>query len=73
MGGASLTETRTNLSEIVDKVVATGEAWTVTRHGTPVAVVVSHEEYESLIESLNILSDPETMAAIREAEHEVIA
>lgn len=71
MHASSLTEARANFSEIVDHVVATGGEWTITRHGRPVAVVLSHDEYESLIESLNILSDAETMAAIAEAEAEV--
>lgn len=70
MHASSLTEARANFSEIVDHVVATGGEWTITRHGRPVAVVLSHDEYESLIESLNILSDAETMAAIAEAEAE---
>lgn len=73
MHASSLTEARANFSEIVDHVVATGGEWTITRHGRPVAVVLSHDEYESLIESLNILSDAETMAAIAEAEAEAEA
>jgi len=35
-----------------------------------VAVLLSHDEYESLIETLNILSDDDTMSAIAEAEAE---
>jgi len=33
-----------------------------------VAVVLNYEEYESMVETLNILSDPETMAAIEEGD-----
>ncbi len=65
-----LTEARNRLSEIVDDVVATGSDFVITRHGRPSAVVVGYDEYESLIETLNILSDPETMAALDEAEAE---
>ena len=35
------------------------------------AVVISYDEYESLIETLNILSDAETMSALAEAESEL--
>ncbi|MBU1227414.1 MAG: type II toxin-antitoxin system Phd/YefM family antitoxin [Actinobacteria bacterium] len=65
---APLTEARDRLSEIIDDVVTRGAEWTITRHGRPVAVLIGHDEYEALIESLNILSDDDAMAAIAEAE-----
>jgi len=68
---SSLTEARGNFSEILEHVATTGSEWTVTKHGRPVAVVLGYDEYESLIESLNILSDSDTMAAIAEAEAEL--
>jgi prevent-host-death family protein len=69
---APLTEVREKLSEIVDD-VASGTEWTVTRHGRPVAVILGYDEYESLVETLNILSDPDTMGALAEAEAELTA
>ena len=69
----SLTEARNRLSEIVDDVVATGSDYVITRHGRPSAVVVGYDEYESLLETLNILSDPETMANLDEAAADVAA
>lgn len=71
MTTAGLTETRDNLSEVVDEVTTTGEEFVITRHGRPVAVILSYEEYESLIESLNVLSDDATMEALAEAEADV--
>lgn len=68
MSTSSLTDARTNFSEIVDHVVSTGDEWTVTRHGRPVAVVIAFDEYESMIETLNILSDADTMDAIAEGQ-----
>ncbi|HVF73911.1 MAG TPA: type II toxin-antitoxin system Phd/YefM family antitoxin [Acidimicrobiales bacterium] len=65
---ASLTETRDNLSEILDEVCATGREFVITRHGRPVAVILAHDEHESMIETLNILSDRATMDALTEAE-----
>ena len=52
----SITEARDNLSSIVDGVAATGGKYVITRNGKPLAVILAHDEYESLIESLNILS-----------------
>ena len=66
-----LTEARNRLSEIVDDVAATGSDFVITRHGRPTAVVVGYDEYESLLETLNILSDPETMASLAAAEFDV--
>ena len=66
MSTSPLTEVRDNLSEIIDSVVTTGEEWIVTKHGKPVAVILSVDEYESLIETVNVLSDADTMDAIAE-------
>lgn len=71
MTTAPLTEARDRLSQIIDDVVTKGAEWTITRHGRPVAVLLSYEDYEALIESLSILSDAETMAAIDEAQDDL--
>ena len=65
---APLSEARERLSEIVDDVATTGADLVITKHGRPMAVVIGYDEYESLIETLNILSDPDTMSALAEAE-----
>ena len=67
---APLTEVRDNLREILDDVGASGNEYVITRHGRPVAVILSYDEYESLVETLNILSDDDAMSAIAEAEAE---
>ena len=64
MNTAPLTEVRDKLRQVVDTVVETGTEYVITRHGKPVAVVLAFDEYESLVETLNILSDVETMSAI---------
>ena len=45
----------------------------VTRDGRPTAVIVGYEYYQSLIETLNILSDSEAMNALAEAEDDLAA
>ena len=70
---APLTDVRSNLSEIVDEIDRTGTQCVITKHGRPVAVIVSSDEYESLIETLNILGDSDTMAAIAQGEAEFAA
>lgn len=68
-----LTQARNRLSEIVHEVTAAGSEVVITLHGKPAAVVMGYEDYESLIETLNILSDSETMKALAEAEDDLAA
>ena len=68
-----VTEARNRLSEIMDEVVSTGSDLVITKHEQPAAVLIGYEEYEALLETLNILSDPETMAALTEAERDLAA
>lgn len=68
-----LTDARNRLSEIIDDVTETASEVVISRHGRPVAVVIGYEEYESLVETLNILADDTTMAALNEAERDLAA
>lgn len=68
-----LTIARERFSELVDEVAATGAELVITKHGRPVAVLIAHDEYEELVETLNILSDPDAMAALAEAESDIEA
>ncbi len=63
-----LTAVRNRLPAIIDEVISTGGEKVISRHGRQVAVILSFDEYESMIETLNILSDPETMRAEAEAD-----
>lgn len=65
-----LSDARLNLRAIVDDVRDSGTQYTITRHGRNVAVLLGFDEYESLIETVNILSDDDAMDAILEAEAE---
>jgi antitoxin YefM len=68
-----ITEARSNISEILDNVVETGEEYVITRHGKPIAVLLSYDEYDSLVETVNILSDDVAMAALAEADADIAA
>ena len=57
---------RAELSSLLDDVTLRGEHVVVTRNGCPEATLISVDEYESLEETAEILSDPETMAVIEE-------
>ena len=68
-----LAEVKNHLSEVVDRLEREHGRVVITKHGRPAAVMLSLEDLESLEETLAILSDPELLAAIREADAEVAA
>ena len=67
------TEARARLTELLDDVEARHEHVVITRKGRPAAVVVSPEEWDAIEETLEVLQDEETLAALRESEDDVEA
>jgi prevent-host-death family protein len=63
-----LAEVRANLSKLVDEAVRTHERIEVTRQGRRAAVILSADDYDSIMETLTVLSDQELMRDVREAE-----
>ncbi len=61
------------MSELLDDVAARHEHVVITRKGRPAAVVISPEEWEAVEETLEILQDEETLAALLESEGDVKA
>jgi prevent-host-death family protein len=57
-------ELRANLSSLLSEVADRRDHVLVTRNGKPAAAIVPVDEYEGLEETAEILSDPETLAAI---------
>ena len=68
MSAEPLRDVRDHFSEVVDRVERHHERVTVTRNGRPVAVLISPDDLAALEETLDILSDPEALADIREAD-----
>ena len=63
-----LAEVRANLSRLVDDAVRTHQRIEVTRQGRRAAVILSADDYDSVMETLAILSDQDLMHDIRAAE-----
>jgi len=62
---------RDHLSDFVDKAEREHERVVVTRNGRPVAVLIGYDDLVALEETLEILSDPDAMADIRQSRGEV--
>jgi len=60
-----LSEAKTHLARLLAEVEKLGEGVTITRSGRPAGVLLSIEEYEGLLETLDILADSKLMASIR--------
>jgi prevent-host-death family protein len=69
----AFTEARASLSELLDYVQAEQEHVVITRNGKPVALLMSMDEFESWEETVEVLSDEETMAALKRSEEDVKA
>jgi len=67
-----LADVRNHLSEVVDSVTRTHDRVTITRHGRPVAVVISPDDLEALEETLAWISD-DGIAAYRESRAQFAA
>ncbi len=63
-----LRQVRDHFSDIVDRVEQQHDRVTVTRNGRPAAVLISPDDLAQLEETLDVLSDPEALADIREAD-----
>lgn len=66
-----LRNVRDHLSEFVDRAEREHERVVVTRNGRPAAVLIGYDDLAGLEETLDILSDPEALGEIRQAETQV--
>jgi antitoxin YefM len=61
---------RQELAALLDEVERKREHVTITRNGTPAAVLVPVDEYAALEETAEILADAETMGALDQGRRE---
>ena len=62
----SLKQARSRFSSLIDKADRLSERFIVTKNGTPKAVVMGAEEYESWVETLELLSNPKAVKALQQ-------
>lgn len=65
---ATFNEVRNNFGIFFNRVIDDADTLVVNREGTDSAVLMSMNEYNSLMETLYLLSSPETMKDIRQAD-----
>jgi antitoxin YefM len=61
-------DARSRLSALIDEAMTTHERFEITRHGRRAAVLLSADDYDTLQETITVLSDPELLTAHREGQ-----
>lgn len=59
-----LKEARAKFSSLVDKADRLSERFIVTKNGTPKAVVMGADEFESWVETLELMANPKAVKAL---------
>ena len=69
----SLADARASFSKLVESAATTHERFEVTRNGSRAAVLMGADDYDSLVETVEILSDSDTVTAIQAGINELTA
>ncbi len=67
----TLKKLRPELPKVVERIDKKLDRYVITRHGKPVVVMMGIDDYEALMETLDILNDPVTMRRLKQAEADV--
>lgn len=67
----TLKELRPDLPKVVEEIDEKWERYIVTKHGKPSIVMLSVEDYESLMETLDILADPRAFKNLKRGEEDL--
>ena len=67
----SLTELRPRLSELIERANSRFDRFVITRRGKAEAVLLASDEFEGLLETLEVLADEELVKRLVEAEDEL--
>ena len=73
MDARPLAEVRQDLSKFVEEAVRTHNRLDITRNGKRAAVLLSADDYDSLIETLDVLADAELVRDIQQGLREAAA
>lgn len=68
----SVRELRPNISKVIDNIHQKFDRYIVSRRGKPEVVMMSVEDYESILETIEIESDEELMKRLKKAEKEMV-
>ncbi len=68
----SITEAKNKLPELTRRIQRLGESFVIVKDSEPVSAMIPFEEYESFLETLDILeSEPDIVKKLKKAESEI--
>ena len=67
----SIVKARSMLTQLSERLAEQNRAVALTRYGKPVLAVMPWELFESIIETMEIMGDPDMMAALRRGIRDV--
>jgi antitoxin YefM len=65
-----VTKAKSNLLNLIRKLENSDDAFAITKNGAPEAVLISMKKFTGLLETIDILSDENTMKIIRKSIRE---
>lgn len=68
-----ITEAKTRIAELADRVAREHDHFTITRNGRADVMLISVAEYESMQETLDILGDREAVEDLRQSREDFAA
>jgi antitoxin YefM len=66
-----ITQAKAKLLDMVRQLRDTNDTIAITKNGVPEAVMLSMRKFESFLETIDILADPEVMLQLRESAKDV--
>ena len=66
-----IVKARAMLSQLPEQLSAENRAVALTRHGKPVLAVMPWDLFESIMETMEVMGDAETMDALRESIEDI--
>ena len=67
----NMVDARRELTRLPERLSATPTTVTVTRRGKPVLAIMSWEDYEAIVETLEVLSDEDSVEQLRRSIQDV--
>ncbi|MEW6097530.1 MAG: type II toxin-antitoxin system Phd/YefM family antitoxin [bacterium] len=67
----SLKKLRPELPKVIKDIDTKLDRYIITRRGEPVAIMMSPEDYEGILETIDILSNKEVVKRIKKAKQEI--
>lgn len=73
VNAVTLKQLRPQLPSVIKSIDSKLDRYIVTKRGKPVAVMMSPDDYEGLLETIEILSDKQAVKRIKRAKQEIKA